>query len=118
MTPVYIMNSLPLIGLNPFGGLSLFDLNFRSTMSDDQLEQILRRSMQDRGRSGNPPASQESIKNLQEVHIAADLCKRDEQTGALEHPRCAICCEDLTEKATQLPCGHLFNRECVCEWLK
>jgi hypothetical protein len=39
------------LGLNPF------DMNFRSSMNDNILEQIMRISMQERGRTGNPPAS-------------------------------------------------------------
>jgi E3 ubiquitin-protein ligase RNF115/126 len=74
--------------------------------------------MQDRGRSGTPPASQEAIKNLPEVLINETHCKKDEKTGTLEYPRCTVCCEDLKDKATQMPCGHLFNKECIEEWLK
>lgn len=32
-------------------------------------------------------------------------------------PRCAICCDDLKEKGTLLPCGHLYDRECITKWL-
>ena len=99
-------------------GLSPFDLNFRSSMNDNILEQIMRISMQDRGRSGNPPASQEVIKNLPEVKITEKFCKKNESDGSIEYPRCTVCCEDLTDKATLLPCGHLFNKECIEEWLK
>jgi hypothetical protein len=73
--------------------------------------------MNDRGRSGTPPASQEAIKNLQEVEISDQYCKLDEKTGKRELPRCTICCEDLKDKATLMPCGHLFNKECIGEWL-
>ncbi len=75
----------------------------------------MRLSEQERGRSGTHPASQDSIKNLPEVTISDSDCKC---TGTnKEYPRCSICCEDLTEKATKLPCGHLFNQECISEWL-
>lgn len=111
------------LGLNPMMGGGLFDLmnpfemNFRSSVSDNLLEQILRASMQDRGRSGNPPASEQTINNLPEVEITEKLCKQNEKDGSLEYPRCTICCEDLKEKATMLPCGHMFNKECIGEWL-
>ena len=74
--------------------------------------------MQDRGRTGNPSASSEAIRDLPEVDITENLCKKNEADGTLEFPRCTICCEDLNEKATMLPCGHLFNKECVVEWLE
>ena len=43
------------------------DMNFRSSVSDNLLESILRMSMQDRGRSGTPPASEEAINYLPEI---------------------------------------------------
>jgi E3 ubiquitin-protein ligase RNF115/126 len=96
-----------------FGNL---DLNFRSLFSNDSIMQhILRLSELDRGRSGTPPASEECIKNLPEVEITEKDCKQTNDKK--EYPRCSICCEDLTEKATKLPCGHLFNQECIGEWL-
>lgn len=36
----------------------------------------------------------------------------------LEFPRCTVCLEDLKVKGTQMPCGHLFDQECVTTWLK
>jgi hypothetical protein len=103
------------------GGLGLFmnyDSNFRSGLNDDLLQQILRLSEQQTGRVGNPPASQRVIDKLPEVTHMEHYCKKDEKTGALEFPRCAVCCEDLKEKATLLPCGHLYDKECIGNWLK
>jgi hypothetical protein len=48
-----------------FGNLNL---NFRSFASDETiLSHIMRLSEQERGRTGTPPASEDSIKNLEEV---------------------------------------------------
>jgi len=52
------------------------------------------------------------------VQINEQFCKKDEQTGELEFPRCAVCYEDLKEKATLLPCGHLYDKDCIEKWLK
>lgn len=105
-------------GLGPLAGfMNPFEMNFRSNLSDNLLEQILRASMQDRGRSGTPPASEQAINNLPEVEVTEKLCKLNEKDGSLEYPRCTICCDDLKEKATMLPCGHMFNKECIGEWL-
>eukprot|EP00349_Pseudokeronopsis_sp_Brazil_P009558 CAMPEP_0202968752 /NCGR_PEP_ID=MMETSP1396-20130829/14182_1 /ASSEMBLY_ACC=CAM_ASM_000872 /TAXON_ID= /ORGANISM="Pseudokeronopsis sp., Strain Brazil" /LENGTH=117 /DNA_ID=CAMNT_0049695427 /DNA_START=690 /DNA_END=1043 /DNA_ORIENTATION=+ len=93
-------------------------MNFRSNLGDDLLAQIIRLSEQERGRSGTPPASAEEIKNLPEVEVTEDLCKRDAKTGELEFPRCAVCFEDLKERATKMPCGHLFDKDCICNWLQ
>jgi len=58
------------------------------------------------------------IENLPEIVISESDCKKDEKTGDLEFPRCAVCCEDLKDKATKMPCGHLYNKECIEHWLK
>jgi E3 ubiquitin-protein ligase RNF115/126 len=75
----------------------------------------LRLSEQQRGRSGTPPASKTVIDQLPHVQITDEHCKNVDSIK--EYPRCSICCEDLTDKATSLPCGHLFNLECISEWL-
>jgi hypothetical protein len=49
---------------------------------------------------GTPPASKSVVENLPEIVISEEHCKKDESTGKVELPRCAICCEDLTTKAT------------------
>jgi len=118
---VFIMNAPgATIVMQPFDlGASLFgnlNLNFRSFLGDDNLLQhIMRLSEQERGRSGTPPANEEAIKNLKIVEISDEHCKTTDSVK--EYPRCSICCEDLKDKATQMPCGHLFNKECIGEWL-
>jgi len=54
---------------------------------------------------------------LPEIQINETHCKKDEKTGVIEFPRCTICCEDLKDKATLLPCGHLFDKDCIMPWL-
>lgn len=93
-------------------------MNYRSGFGDDLLNYILRISEQERGRSGTPPASKEAIEKLPEIEITEQYCKKDEITGKLELPRCAICCDDLKEKGTLMPCGHLYDKSCIGEWLK
>jgi len=31
--------------------------------------------------------------------------------------RCSICLEVFTKTVTQAPCGHLFHKKCIREWL-
>lgn len=93
-------------------------LNFRSGLNDDLLSYIIRLSEQERGRVGTPPASKQVVENLPEVEITEKYCKKDPESGQIEHPRCAICHEDLTQKGTLLPCGHLYDRDCIVPWLK
>ncbi len=70
------------------------------------------------GRTGTPPATESAIKDLPEIEITDKDCKHCDDSNNKEYPRCSICCEDLTEKATKMPCGHLFNQGCISEWLK
>lgn len=93
-------------------------MSFRSAFADELLTQILRLSELDRGRTGTPPAAADQIINLPDIEINEAQCKKCELTSDLEFPRCAVCLEDLREKGTLMPCGHLYDRECITNWLK
>jgi E3 ubiquitin-protein ligase RNF115/126 len=102
-------------GLGLFGNV---DLNFRSLFNNESIMQhILQLSEMDRGRSGTPPASKEVVDKLSEFDISDKDCKCAEGSSVKEYPRCSICCEDLKDRACKLPCGHLFNKDCISEWL-
>lgn len=71
------------------------------------------------GNRGTPPASETAIKNLKEVEIDEQKhCKKNEATGQLEYPRCSICIEDIKTKGIVMPCGHMFDKDCLIPWLK
>lgn len=41
------------------------------------------------------------------------------QPGAVqEPPKCTICWEPFTTRATLMPCGHEFDRECILPWFQ
>ena len=103
-------------GQGQFGNM---DLNFRSLFNNESiLQHIMRLSELDRGRSGTPPASKDVVDKLSEFVISDKDCKYTEGGSSVkEYPRCSICCEDLKAKACKLPCGHLFNKDCITEWL-
>jgi hypothetical protein len=53
------------------------------------------------------------------VKIAAEHCKKSAD-GKLEPPVCPICTEDikLGKEGLFLPCGHIFDNDCLMPWLK
>jgi len=61
--------------------------------------------------SENPPASKEVLENLEEVTVEASPVKG----GKLA---CPICTDEFDVKAVQLPCKHLFHRQCIVPWLE
>jgi len=66
------------------------------------------------GSDSCPPASQAAIDKLPSISIAEEDLE-DENNRS-----CCICFGDhsLNEKVVRLPCGHLFHRACVGEWLQ
>ena len=84
---------------NPFGGLHAPRM---FSMAD-----IIELSMRDAGRMGIPPAPEEAISKLEEV----DINKEHQE-------QCPVCMEDIVKKGLKLPCGHIFDRNCVTTWLK
>lgn len=84
---------------NPFSGMH-FPRMFN-------LDDIIELSMRDAGRMGVPPAPEEAISKLEEIDINK------------EHPeQCPVCIEKITGKGLKLPCGHIFDKNCVTTWLK
>lgn len=60
-----------------------------------------------------PPASSKVLEELIEITISEDDLVDD------CNKECCICFfqNDLGDKVVRLPCGHLFHKECICEWL-
>ncbi|XP_013416023.1 uncharacterized protein LOC106177712 [Lingula anatina] len=58
-----------------------------------------------------PPADQQAINNLPQVDISQDLIENESQ--------CPICLNNYNcrEKASQLPCLHIFHPLCIQAWL-
>ncbi|XP_073137941.1 E3 ubiquitin-protein ligase MPSR1-like [Henckelia pumila] len=59
-------------------------------------------------KTGQPPASKESIEALKSVEIEK------------EGEECAICLEEwpVGDKAKEMPCNHIFHGGCLEKWLK
>ena len=91
-----------------------FDL-FSSINSDFNPEDFIQQLMSMRGnRNHDHPTEEQILNNLPETEID-DVTKLDP-----EKRNCVICLEDFKngDKATVLPCIHLFHTSCVQSWLK
>lgn len=91
-------------------GLSLADY----FMGPAGLEQLIQQLAEnDPNRYGTPPAAKSAVAALPEVTVSADMMQVD--GGA----QCAVCMDDflLGASAKQLPCKHVFHKDCILPWL-
>ncbi|KAF7046904.1 LOW QUALITY PROTEIN: hypothetical protein CFC21_055893, partial [Triticum aestivum] len=91
------------------GGVSLGDYFMGSGL--EQLIQQLAEN--DPSRYGTPPAAKAAVAALPDVAVSADMMAAD--GGA----QCAVCMDDflLGAAAKQLPCNHVFHKDCILPWL-
>ncbi|TVT99321.1 hypothetical protein EJB05_55321, partial [Eragrostis curvula] len=91
-------------------GLSLADY----FMGPSGLEQLIQQLAEnDPNRYGTPPAAKSAVAALPDVTVSADMMQVD--GGA----QCAVCMDDflLGASAKQLPCKHVFHKDCIIPWL-
>jgi hypothetical protein len=73
-------------------------------------------SNQGQGRSSGvaPPASKRAIINLPVVQVTSDDLLEE------TNKECLICLEEqlIGSSACKLPCGHLYHKACLTEWLQ
>lgn len=74
---------------------------------DDLLHQMLHHE----GPSGTPPTAATTREQLPEIELSSEQILKQNQ--------CFICFEEFQvgEKATAVPCGHMFHRPCIMPWL-
>ncbi|KAF4650673.1 hypothetical protein FOL47_000972 [Perkinsus chesapeaki] len=91
---------------SPFGG---FDMSDPFGMGQQP-------QPQQRHSNVPPPASSTAIQSLPQVVITPEDISED----AANNQECSICLEPqhVGNKATKLPCGHLFCTGCIVPWLK
>ncbi|KAF0911635.1 hypothetical protein E2562_011643 [Oryza meyeriana var. granulata] len=78
------------------------------------LEQLIQQLAEnDPNRYGTPPAAKSAVAALPDVAVSADMMAAD--GGA----QCSVCMDDfhLGAAAKQLPCKHVFHKDCILPWL-
>ena len=78
------------------------------------LEQLIQQLAEnDPNRYGTPPASKSAVEALPMIKITEDLLKSDET-------QCAVCKDtfEIGEEAMEVPCKHLYHKDCLLPWLE
>lgn len=78
------------------------------------LEQLIQQLAEnDPNRYGTPPAAKTAIASLPDVKIEQVQLSSDEA-------QCAVCKEsfEMGEMVKQLPCKHIFHKDCILPWLQ
>ena len=80
-------------------------------MGPDSMDNILTQFLNQLGDNGPPPAARDKIDSL----ITIDISEKEIE----DNLDCAVCKEDfnISEKALQLPCGHVYHKDCIVPWL-
>ncbi|XP_078439763.1 RING/U-box superfamily protein [Wolffia australiana] len=78
------------------------------------LEQLIQQLAEnDPNRYGTPPASRSAVAALPVVKITEELIGSDDA-------QCAVCKDrfEVGEDALQIPCKHLYHKDCILPWLE
>lgn len=78
------------------------------------LEQLIQQLAEnDPNRYGTPPAAKCAIATLPDVQITDNLLAADDE-------QCAVCKEffEIGEVVKQMPCKHIFHKDCILPWLE
>ncbi|KAL8530115.1 hypothetical protein ACS0TY_007267 [Phlomoides rotata] len=78
------------------------------------LEQLIQQLAEnDPNRYGTPPASKSAIEGLPDIRITEEMMASDSS-------QCAVCKDsfELNEEAKQMPCKHIYHKDCILPWLE
>lgn len=78
------------------------------------LEQLIQQLAEnDPNRYGTPPASKSAMEGLPIIKITEEMLSSDSS-------QCAVCKDsfELDEEATQMPCKHIYHKDCILPWLE
>ncbi|KAL0364450.1 UNVERIFIED_CONTAM: E3 ubiquitin-protein ligase RING1 [Sesamum angustifolium] len=67
----------------------------------------------DPNRYGTPPASKSAVEGLPNIKITEEMLPSDSS-------QCAVCKDsfELNEEAKQMPCKHIYHKDCILPWLE
>ncbi|KAJ6748895.1 E3 UBIQUITIN-PROTEIN LIGASE PRAJA [Salix purpurea] len=78
------------------------------------LEQLIQQLAEnDPNRYGTPPAAKSAVENLPDIKVTKELLESDSS-------QCAVCKDsfELGEEAKQIPCKHIYHKDCIIPWLE
>ncbi|KZV32801.1 hypothetical protein F511_23713 [Dorcoceras hygrometricum] len=78
------------------------------------LEQLIQQLAEnDPNRYGTPPASKSAMEGLPDIKIGEEMLESDSS-------QCAVCKDsfELNEVAKQMPCKHIYHKDCIVPWLE
>lgn len=96
------------------GGIGGGGANLGDYFVGPGLEQLIQQLAEnDPNRYGTPPASKNAVEGLPDVNITADMLESDSS-------QCAVCKDsfELNEEAKQMPCKHIYHKDCILPWLE
>lgn len=79
------------------------------------LEQLIQQLAEnDPNRYGTPPAAKSAVDLLPDVKISKELMAAD------DGEQCAVCKDEfeIGAEAKQMPCKHLYHKDCIIPWLE
>ncbi|XP_060171125.1 E3 ubiquitin-protein ligase RING1-like [Lycium barbarum] len=88
--------------------------NFGDYFLGPGLEQLIQQLAEnDPNRSGPPPAAKSVVLGLPDVKVSDELLNSDSS-------QCAVCkdCFEVNELVKQMPCKHIYHKDCILPWLE